>query len=191
MRSSPNAGELRRSLFESVLGAEIDRLPKAVREFHSNVTEQAYSGVAEVDGATTRLGKTLAKWFKFPDGGSPVPVTVNIRPTANGELWTRCFATTVTSSMLTRGRRHGRLVERFGPVGIELSIRISDAGLELVVEGWCFGILPLPGFAKPWTRASERQDALGRFAFDVDIHAPFAGRVIRYRGWLTPIGPNA
>lgn len=47
-------------------------------------------------------------------------------------------------------------------------------------------ILRLPRFMRPWTRAQERVDDLGRFTFDVEIGLPGIGRLVRYRGWLDP-----
>jgi hypothetical protein len=69
-----------------------------------------------------------------------------------------------------------------------LRVTADDLGLRLSVEGARFAGIPLPLLLVPWTRATERIDALGRFNFDVEIGLPGIGRLVRYRGWLSAVG---
>ncbi len=54
------------------------------------------------------------------------------------------------------------------------------------ITGWRLGPIRLPAALRPTTLAREDVDERGRFRFDVTIALPFAGRLVRYRGWLVP-----
>jgi hypothetical protein len=76
------------------------------------------------------------------------------------------------------------LTESFGPIRCTLQVSADQRGLQLAIQAAYWGRWPLPRWLTPWTRASERVDALGRFNFDVEIGLPGIGRLVRYRGRL-------
>jgi hypothetical protein len=83
----------------------------------------------------------------------------------------------------------GRVVERFGPFEFELEVLATAEGVTgMPIRRWGLGPLPLPLFLAPVSIASERIDAEGRFAFDVEMRLPLRlGRIVRYAGWLVPV----
>ena len=79
----------------------------------------------------------------------------------------------------------GNLIEeRFGPFSLRMRLVVKPGGLDMErVSGRLWG-MPLPGFLLPQVRATERVDEYRRHAFDVEIVAPLAGRLVAYKGWL-------
>ena len=76
------------------------------------------------------------------------------------------------------------IVERFGIFTFDLEAVAAQGELKLLMRGMrCCG-RPLPGALCPRIAARE-WEAGGRFHFDVEIALPLAGRLVRYRGWLT------
>ncbi|MBU8542441.1 MULTISPECIES: DUF4166 domain-containing protein [Roseomonadaceae] len=173
-------------LFALTLGAEtFARLPEPLRALHRPGWWQAASGMAEVDGPSSRLAALVARLVGFPSPGR-MPVRVEIEATDEGERWTRHFGPRRFTSRLSASRS-GHLTERFGPFAFDLALPCDAKGMRLELQGWrCLGI-PLPRRLAPLSDAKEEVDAAGRFTFDVEISLPLRlGRIVRYRGWLVP-----
>ncbi|MGX9967058.1 DUF4166 domain-containing protein [Roseomonas sp. F4] len=173
-------------LFARALGADaFARLPEPLRELHHPGWWQAASGMAEVDGPSSRLAALVARLIGFPPAGR-MPVRVEMETTDKGERWTRHFGERRFTSRLSASRP-GHVTERFGPFAFDLALPCDAKGMRLEVRGWrCLGI-PLPRRLAPLSDAKEAVDGAGRFTFDVEIRLPLGlGRVVRYRGWLVP-----
>ena len=99
-------------------------------------------------------------------------------------VWRRTIGRHRFRSVLSE-RRAG-VSERFGLLTFDLRLIASSDRLTYEVAGWRLGLLPLPGWLAPETHTHEAVDEAGRFTFDVEIRAPLAGRLVRYRGWLVP-----
>src|SRR5690606_30686752 len=97
--------------------------------------------------------------------------------------WEREFGDRRMRSRL-RCIRPGIVRESFGPFHFDLEMDAAEAELSMRVVGWKLGPLPLPAFLAPRSRAAERQDADGRFCFEVPIALPLLGLVTRYSGHL-------
>ena len=83
--------------------------------------------------------------------------------------------------------RYGLLVERISPATNIFRVAVSGGRLHLdLVEFRMLG-LPVPSFLRPRCSAVETGDD-GTFTFDVSVSLPGLGPVIRYLGWLAPIG---
>jgi hypothetical protein len=79
------------------------------------------------------------------------------------------------------------VVESFGPCAFDLTLTPEDDRLVYRVQGWRLLGVPMPRAWAPTTVTHEKIDAEGRFAFDVEIGLPVAGRMVRYRGWLEAV----
>ena len=65
-------------------------------------------------------------------------------------------------------------------VGKELAWTVERARL--------FGVLPLPARLFDGVRCRESQDEAGRYTFFVKARLPVLGLLVRYEGWLAPMG---
>jgi hypothetical protein len=112
-------------------------------------------------------------------------VTVNLKAEGGGERWTRNIGghRFFSLQMPGRGRRERLLVERFGPVTVNIALVVEGAGLRYVIRGWQLFGVPMPRALAPRTAAFETVEN-GKFRFDVDIALPFIGLIVRYRGLL-------
>jgi hypothetical protein len=169
-------------LFARVPG--FDGLPAEVRATHDHAGPRRFAGEAEVERGRGRAVRAIAALFGFPAAGAAVPVVVEKRPFAGGEVWVRAFAGRRFRSVL-RWTGDG-MTERFGPFTFRLGLRVQGDALHFPVRaGWLLGV-PLPRFLLPVSETREHADG-GRFRFDVALSAPMGlGLVVRYRGWLAP-----
>jgi hypothetical protein len=176
----------REPLMAAALGPAFSALPAAIRRVHAPGGTLRLVGEATVEGAETAPGRWVAAVFGFPPAADPVPVEVEIAATPEGEDWERSFGGRRFRSRMRPHGRSGRVSEGFGPFSFDLALSADTEGLGMRVEGWRLGRLPLPRRAAPRSEARETVDAEGRFRFDVPIHLPLLGRLVRYRGWLLP-----
>ncbi len=170
-------------LYRRVMGEGFDRLPEVTRRLHRGRPAVIAIGEAEVMPATGMLGRLVARAFGLPRAAGKVPVRVVIESRDGREHWTRFFGANPMRS--TMSAAPGNLIEeQFGPFSLRMRLVVKPGGLDMErVSGRLWGI-PLPGFLLPQVRASERVDEYRRHAFDVEIVAPLAGRLVAYKGWL-------
>lgn len=171
-------------LYPRVFGHAFERMPSTIQALHRPDGVTRFKGVAHIDKARNLAGTLAAKLFRFPPPGADVPVEVELEPRGNREIWRRRFGQSAFSSTLAAGEGAHHLSERFGLVTCLLDVECHEQGLDMRIRSARVGILPLPGFLVPWTRAFERVDDEGRFTFDVEVGLPGIGRLVRYRGWL-------
>jgi hypothetical protein len=177
--------DLRPSLYRRVLGPSYDCQSPAGRTLH-DAGSSRWTGRCVVDGAETALGRCLSWLFQLPAAASECPITVVFSATGGAEVWTRHIGGRAMRSWQHIGLRkpQGWIVERFGPLAFDLEMLVADGRLELLMRGVrCLGV-PVPRALWPRIKASEQEEG-GRFRFDVEIGLQLAGRLVRYRGWLT------
>ena len=181
-------------LYRQALGHAFLGLPAPVRDLRSRGPGLKASGEARVDGAANLAGRLVALLAGFPRPAARVPVSVSVRSDGRGgEVWTRDFGGKGFSSTLSPSPVPGRVMEAFGPMRLEASIRGDATGVHgMPVTRWWLGPVPLPRFLAPTSVTTEGADAAGRYVFDVDVLLPLGlGRAVRYRGWLVPDGDGA
>jgi hypothetical protein len=113
---------------------------------------------------------------------------VTIDPQPDGaEVWQRKFDGKTFHSHLSKGKGRSQhlIVERFGPFRFAMAMVIENGCLYYVPRRWSVFHIPLPKPLIPSGTSFEAEQN-GKFHFDVDITAPFIGRIVRYQGWLTP-----
>ncbi len=174
-------------LFEQALGARWGQMPQPWRALHDVWDLSEFEGRAEVVRGTSWLSRLVAIPFGFPAAAKDVAVRVSMERRGASEVWTRNFAGKIFRSVLSPSSPN-TLYERFGAFTFELGLRGDHTHLSLQVQrGWFLGIA-LPKWALP--RSKVREDVQqGRFNFDVELHIPIAGFLVRYRGWLAEHSP--
>lgn len=176
-------------LLPGAMGDAFLRLPESLRSVHSGSGVRRMQGIAQVDGASSRLGRLISRLLTLPAAGEG-PVDVTIENRGGGEVWTRVFRTGIFRSQLTPARP-GYLNERVGPITFELSVWSRSTGFDLIVESARVGPVRLPSFLLPDARGGAWLDEQGRYAFDVHVSAPILGRLVHYRGWLAEASSGA
>jgi len=196
-------------LYQRIAGDAWHSLPPAIREMHAadpgdersllaarRLRASSSSSISSITTAVGRAdvirGPTLrarlaALIVGFPRPGKDVPVEVRFDVVGTHETWTRTFANRSFSSEQFPGTgRFDRLIcERFGPITLALAVVIENSRLHLIVRGWSFLGIPLPGALAPHCDAHESERD-GFFHFDVAISHRWIGLIVRYRGWLVP-----
>lgn len=182
------------ALYPRVLGAAYDQLPPQVQAIHAATTSQTWAGEAQVTQGATALGRLIGRIFGFPTRDATVPVTVRFDrsqpdPTKPcQETWTRDFNGRILVSHQTA---NGVMIdERFGPVTVTLAVQVRDGALHLIPRSWRLFGVPMPRVFLP-SGPTYETETQGRFRFHVDIRLPLLGRMVLYRGWLTPVSDPA
>ena len=174
-------------LYEKILGAAWNDLPAPIRDLHDNFGSKRVAGKAVVERGRNLIAVMIAKLLGVPEAGSDVPVTVQFDVRDGIEHWQRTFAGKrfVSTQRAGRGRSHGLVEERFGPLRFGLALVLDSGRLYLIVRRWSILGLPMPAFLEPTGTAYEHAEN-GRFNFHVEITHPLFGLIVRYRGWLIP-----
>ena len=182
---------LRRPLLARALGeAAYAALPGPLRAAHAPDPWLALEGRSSVEGARGLFARVAAAMFGFPHTAADVPVRVTMEAVGADEVWVRDFAGRRFRSRLRPGGA-GVLTEQFGPFRFRLNVPSDSDGLSIDVIGWDILGLRLPLRWAPRATAREWADGDGRFHFDVAIALPWAGRLVRYRGWLRLASPGS
>jgi len=175
------------ALFERAVGPTFQTLPCPIRALHETPGQSVWRGQASVEGAASPVAGLIARAFGFPKAGQGVPVEVRIDADRDRSIWRREIAGSRFQSRLSSPKAGGRVVESFGPFAFDLTLSPEDGRLVYRVEGWRLLGVPMPKAWAPTTVTNEKEDVEGRFAFDVEIGLPIAGRMVRYRGWLEAV----
>ncbi|WP_144631475.1 DUF4166 domain-containing protein [Bordetella genomosp. 13] len=186
-RRERREGDAALPLYRRVLGDAWHALPATLRAMHDIGPGVMASGRATVERGASPLARLLASLYGFPEAAADVPVQVSLQPRGTAEVWRRTFGGKTFSSVQEEGDGPSAhlVTERFGPVAVSLAVLVEDGRLRLVVRRWTLLGIPMPLFLAPGGKAIE-YEADGRFHFDVEIAHPWTGRIVRYRGWLTP-----
>ena len=177
-----------RMVFAQGLGAGFGALPEPLRDLHTVIDVRRWAGRARIERGTGLLSRFAAWLGGFPPASEDSEVRVEMRRTAEGEVWVRHFGRYRFRSHLSARQRHDgtRLVERFGWMRFRIGLHVSDDELHYpITSGRIFGV-PLPRWLLPQSETREYVDAQGRACFDVCIRMPVAGHIVSYSGWLCP-----
>lgn len=174
----------RRALGEAAWAA----LPPPIQRMHDVHATMTASGLAVVERGSGLVARLIAAVMGLPRAGRDVPVRVRFSPDERGEHWERSFAGRRFASYQYRTDKTdgGLVLERFGPIVIELRLAAVQGRLDITPSGWSFLGLPLPRALAPIGETYEAVDADGRFTFHVEIAHAWLGLIVRYRGTLLP-----
>ncbi len=125
-------------LYPDLLKSDFERLPQALREFHSAPGGGRARGTASVRHASG----LLARLAGFPPEGENVPLQLNVLAGENQEVWIRRFGDTLLKSVQ---RQSGGLIEEsFGPLKILLRVTVEGSRMRFFSESVRWWIIPLP-----------------------------------------------
>jgi len=183
-RQTPEPGE---PLYRRVLSDAYAMLPQPLQVMHDLKSELTATGVGSVERGKGLLARLAGAIVGFPPAGDDVPVEVAFRLKDGRELWQRNFAGRRFASTQEEGQgRNARLMcERFGVFNFAMALVVEGERMRLVMRRWSLLGLPMPLALAPRIDAYEYVED-GRFRFHVGISHPFAGLIVRYRGWLVP-----
>ena len=174
------------SLFEHVLGAAYTDLSPRVQRLHAAPGARRYRGEVEVDSGRGRLARLFARAARLPTHYRG-ELFVDVRPTRDGERWTRRFGSHAMPSTLFA--RDGALSERLGLVRLAFALHVVAGALDWRLVAVRVLGLPLPrGWFKGVTARAFEAD--GRYRFDVAARLPLIGLLVHYRGWLDDTSPQ-
>jgi len=173
------------SFYQTLLGEKFSTLPETIRTMHSGVRRAR--GRADITNGASPFAKFICAMAGMPKSGEDLPVITTFEPIEGGERWTRNFSGKKfqTDLCIERSGEPAQLSERFGPLVFQLRITAHPDGVDLIPEGVKLWFIPLPRGLCPEAVGIERVKD-GRYQFDVSVRFPFAGDVIRYKGWLEP-----
>ena len=138
-------------LYPQLLNGNFEKLPRALREFHSRPEGGKASGTVCVTHSSTLLARLVG----FPPSGDNIPLQLEVVASENGEVWIRRFGEVV---LRTTQRREGELLlEMFGPVRMFFRIIADERGMRFECQrARLWGIpLPLRVEAKVWGDATS------------------------------------
>jgi hypothetical protein len=170
------------SLFRSLLGDALDRVPAPVRALHEATLPRRFEGRALVRAAEGVIARWIATRAGLPGTNVEAPIAVTIEPgDEGGEIWTRDFP---GRSMRTLLRRDGEcLHERLGPVEMRFRLEADETGIVWhPVSALSDGVAAPPMLLRGVHAREYVRD--GRYAFDVGARLPWIGHVVAYDGWL-------
>lgn len=178
----------RAALYPQLLGPAFATLPAAVQALHAETRARQWTGTADVERGKGPIAALIANAFDFPKAAASVPVSVYFSPEGEGERWTRDFGGRRFTSVQMAGtsRNQFLLVERFGPLSVSLALLVDGDRLTFVPRRWALLGSPLPRAALPQGQSYESAPN-GRFTFNVAITLPLVGRIVAYRGELSPV----
>ncbi|OIQ39194.1 MAG: hypothetical protein BM558_11810 [Roseobacter sp. MedPE-SW] len=155
-------------------------VPAVVSRFHS-ASSGRYHGRARVEGGNF-AARFLTRLAGFPAPGEEVEFQITTQPQGSGQLWSRQFGRSSTTSHLRFDRVRGCAVERFGLVQIQMGLRMQGAALAVDVLGVSLLGVPLPKWLTPKSASCEFETPDGTFGFDISAKLPVIGLLIRYQG---------
>jgi hypothetical protein len=158
-------------LYRQLLKDDFDRLPPALRRFHS----APGGGRAVGSVAVRRASGLLARLAGFPRSGDNVPMRLEVVASETQEIWIRRFGDVVRKS--TQRLEGGLLVETFGPVRLLFRVRGDDRGVRFECQCARLWALPLPLRVSATERGTDCS-----WEFEVTV-----ARVGSYSGSMSPL----
>lgn len=176
-------------LFAHALGPSFSQLPPALQDLHAVIDVRHWRGKASVIRGTNLISRLVGWLVGFPPATPSTDVHVAMQRTARGETWTRRFGRYTFRSYLAPAKHNaiGHVTERFGFLAFRIDLAASAQDLSFPVsKGTALG-LPLPAFLLPASDTREYVDEAGRACFDVSVALPLIGKIVGYKGYLTPV----
>ncbi|MGI3183672.1 DUF4166 domain-containing protein [Nioella aestuarii] len=162
-------------------------LPPAVAALHETNGQASFLGRCTVTRGGSLIAR-LALWLGgFPQAAPDLPVSVLTQTAPDGCTWRRDFGGHVTQSRLSISDDGRAVLERFGPIRLRMSLRMTNGRLHYDITKMHVLGLPMPRWLTPRSETSEYQTEDGKFGFDVSASLPLVGLLIRYSGQLRPL----
>jgi hypothetical protein len=156
-------------LYPQLLQGDFDKLPRALREFHSRPGGGRASGAVSV-----RHASLLARLIGFPASGDRIPMQLEVVAGENEEVWIRRFGDVVRKTIQTQAG--DLLLEAAGPLRMFFRVLADETGLRFECQRARLWGIPLPLRVE----ARARGDDAG-WEFEVTVAS-----VGSYRGAVIP-----
>ena len=178
-------------LYRRLLGSEYDRLPPQIRAMHDFHGRLEAVGRARIERGESWFCRLLAGLLGLPKAGDNVAFALVLENNREREVWHCNFSGVklLSAHEVGRGKDAGLLIERFGPFSCPVHVPVVPNGLNHELRGIRLFGVPLPHFLWPRMLAGESV-VDGQFVFDMTFDLPFFGRLIRFRGSVTPTVAN-
>ncbi len=125
-------------LYPQLLEGDFDKLPRALRLFHSAPGGGSASGTVTV----RHVRSWLARLTGFPPSGEGIPLKLQVIASEGREIWIRDFG---GAELRTVQRREGDLMlETSGPVRLTFRLRADERGIRLHLLRARFWFVPIP-----------------------------------------------
>jgi hypothetical protein len=157
-------------LYPQLLKDDFERLPRALREFHSRPGGGRASGTV----AVRHVSGVLAKLVGFPASGDHIPTQLEVVSGEKEEVWIRRFGDVVRKSIQTQSG--DLLLEKAGPVRVFFRLLAGDGELRFESERVLLWMIPVPLRVEARVRGGE-----SGWEFEVTI-----AHVGSYRGSMLP-----
>lgn len=169
-------------LYRQALGADFDRLPEVLRQFHCVPAGGSAGGMFRVTRGAGPIRDLVASSMRLPPASAAVPVRLQVAAAAGRERWTRDFgAHRLVTEQWMRGEL---LIEAAGPIRFGFRLSASDGRMLFRMERCWLGAVPIPMFAAPRVSAWViGEDCAWQIMVQVDV--PVLGMIVRYEGELT------
>ena len=158
-------------LYPQLLQGDFEKLPRALREFHSRPGGGRASGTVTV---RHEIG-LLARLLGFPAPGDNIPVQLEVVSGENEEVWIRSFGGVVRKSI--QSRSGDLLLERAGPVRVFFRVLADETEMRFESQSARLWMIPLPLRVRATARGIE-----SGWEFEVTV-----ARVGSYRGSMIPL----
>ncbi|KIC13807.1 DUF4166 domain-containing protein [Leisingera sp. ANG-Vp] len=166
--------------FGEMIASQALGVPPVLMRFHAEPPAHC-EGRVTVEGGS-RWARLLAGLAGFPPPMAQTRFRLEIRAHDKGHIWQRSFGKYRTRSHLRFDARRGRAVERFGPIELELAVRLQQGALLVSVEEARLFGLPLPRALCPQSTSAEFETPEGHLGFDISASLPRIGLLVRYHG---------
>jgi uncharacterized protein DUF4166 len=173
-------------LFHRAYGQALQRIPRAIVHIHDIGEGKTWQGEAAIAMGTSFLAKAIGTIAGFPPPADAVPVTVEMTPAGDGEIWRRKFGACPFNTQVRAGKLPGTIEETLGVVTAVLRLVPDDTGVQQIPEGYRLFGIPLPRMV--WPELDVRESAEGdRYRFKVAMRL-WGVPIQRYEGWLDATG---
>ncbi|MFD1160004.1 DUF4166 domain-containing protein [Roseovarius aestuarii] len=159
-------------------------VPSAVLTLHSGQGTKHYVGQCDITRGSGVLARLALRLAGFPSAGQKVPTRLTINTREGQSEWVRDFGGHVTRSHLSFDSVRCRIIERFGPVRLTLSLGVIPGKLCMEIASLHLFGVPVPCKLVPLSQTVEYEDPDARFCFDVSARVRGVGFLIRYAGVL-------
>ncbi len=169
-------------LFHRVLGEDAERVPAVILAVHDIGDGAVWHGEATVEAGRSLLARLVRSCLALPPPNDRVPLSVEMTPAGDGEIWHRRFGAHSMASRLTPGSAPGTIDERLGGVTVRLRLLPDAQGVRQITEGVRLIGIPLPKLFWPTLDVRESADD-DVYRFNVAMHLS-GSLLLRYEGHL-------
>jgi hypothetical protein len=157
-------------IYRALLEDDFEKLPTALRVFHSTPGRRRAAGTLSV-----RHHSAFLAWLvRFPPAGDHVPAQLDVLASDAEETWTRSFASVVRRS--TQWASAGLLMEQAGPLRIAFRVHAACGGMRFQSQRASIWGIPVPLRVEAVSRGGET-------SWEIEVEIAHIGN---YRGVMEP-----